>query len=73
MGSVLEYPAGELFLGFQPVRYRALADAGVVGPVARIEYTKIVTVEHNVKVTFIGEVVGEDLNIVNNAVTSLFR
>lgn len=40
---------------------------------SRVNYSKIVTVEHNVKVFFIGTIYGDDYDIVVDAVNSCWE
>ena len=35
---------------------------------ARANYSKLVTIEHNVRVRFIGRIVPEDMEVINDAV-----
>ncbi|KAJ9142636.1 hypothetical protein NKR23_g7032 [Pleurostoma richardsiae] len=55
-------------LGFKPIRVRISASNEKISRESRVNYSKIVTVEHNVKVFFIGSVVSEDLKIAKDAV-----
>ena len=59
-------------LGFAPVRMRMNSDVRdeKLAPESRINYSKLVTVEHNVKVFFIGHIIGEDIMLVSDAVDS---
>lgn len=61
--------AREPGLGFDSVRARTTADdTEPLKDTSRVNYSKIVTVEHNVKVMFVGEILQEDWHIVANAV-----
>ncbi|KAB5575660.1 hypothetical protein GE09DRAFT_1053183 [Coniochaeta sp. 2T2.1] len=53
---------GEPKLGFKPVRVQLTAPGERLARESRINYSKLVTVEHNVKVFFIGNIYWEDFN-----------
>ncbi|KAK0626456.1 hypothetical protein B0T14DRAFT_422405, partial [Immersiella caudata] len=55
-------------LGFRPVRVQLDLATEKLAAESRVNYSKLVTVEHNVKVFFIGSIVREDFRIVNDAV-----
>lgn len=51
---------GESALGFRPVRVKLTAPGEKLASESRVNYAKLVSVEHNVKVVFIGVVVQAD-------------
>jgi hypothetical protein len=55
-------------LGFRPVRVQLDLPTEKLAIESRVNYSKLVTVEHNVRVLFIGSIVPEDVRIVNDAV-----
>ncbi|KAL4726730.1 hypothetical protein ACLX1H_005620 [Fusarium chlamydosporum] len=55
-------------LGFPPVRVHIYEQGERISKESRVNYSKLTTVEHNVKVLFIGRVVGSDWNVVTEAV-----
>lgn len=55
-------------LGFLPVRMEMDVSTEKLARTARINYSKLVTVEHNVKVFFIGRIVAEDMDTVDSTV-----
>jgi len=55
-------------LGFSPVRLETDVSIETLALESRVNYSKLVTVEHNVKVFFIGRIVAEDMGIVDAAV-----
>jgi len=60
---------GEPKLGFPPVRMRITPDGEKLATESRVNYSKLVTVEHNVTVLFIGNIHEADfVNIVAQAV-----
>ncbi|KAK5656173.1 hypothetical protein OQA88_4933 [Cercophora sp. LCS_1] len=59
---------GEPALGFQPVRMRLDHATEKLAKESRINYAKLVTIEHNVKVFFIGRIVRNDFDAVQRAV-----
>lgn len=68
LGSKPRMEAGEPQLGFRPVRLE-LVHGEKLASQSRINYSKLVTIEHNVKVFFIGNIVSTDFeNIVGPAV-----
>jgi hypothetical protein len=60
---------GEPKLGFKPIRLEIKATGERLARESRVNYSKLVTVEHNVKVFFIGNIQSDDFdNIVPYAV-----
>ncbi|KAM3452994.1 hypothetical protein MY3296_004097 [Beauveria thailandica] len=59
---------GEPSLGFSPVRVEMTEEGEKISRESRVNYSKLVTVEHNVKVFFIGHVYANDWQIVGDAV-----
>ncbi|ROT41254.1 hypothetical protein SODALDRAFT_322431 [Sodiomyces alkalinus F11] len=55
-------------LGFSPARMKIEAEGEKLAKESRANYSKLVTVEHNVKVFFIGHIIPEDWDIVLDAV-----
>ncbi|KAF4589495.1 hypothetical protein GQ602_003384 [Ophiocordyceps camponoti-floridani] len=55
-------------LGFPPIRVEMTEEGEKLSKESRVNYSKLVTVEHNVKVFFIGSVVTNDWDIVQDAV-----
>lgn len=55
-------------LGFRPVRLKLDNHAEKLAKESRINYAKLTTIEHNVRVLFIGRIVREDFNVVTRAV-----
>ncbi|KAL7625560.1 hypothetical protein AAE478_004780 [Parahypoxylon ruwenzoriense] len=55
-------------LGFDPVALQVYAEGEKLARESRVNYSKLVTIEHNVKVFFIGSIVGEDFEKVRHAV-----
>lgn len=51
--------SGEPPLGFAPIRI-AIIPEQQFSPASRVNYSKLITVQHNVKVLFIGEILFED-------------
>jgi hypothetical protein len=68
LGSKPSMLGGEPQLGFPPVRIKLDKAAEKLSKEARVNYSKLVTVEHNVKVRFIGRIVPEDLEVLDYAV-----
>lgn len=60
--------SGEPKLGFAPVEAQITQDGERLYKEHRVDYSKLVTVEHNVKVFFIGYIKGGDYDIVADAV-----
>jgi hypothetical protein len=48
--------SGEKKLNKKPVRVQNLSERDKLAPESRVNYSKVYTIEHNVKVCFIGEV-----------------
>jgi hypothetical protein len=61
---------GEPKLGFRPVEVHIDAVGEKLPQASRVNYAKLMTVEHNVKVFFIGRVKDEDFDTVSQAVDS---
>ncbi|KAF4964830.1 hypothetical protein FSARC_7292 [Fusarium sarcochroum] len=59
---------GEPKLGFAPIRVHIYEQGERISKESRVNYSKLTTIEHNVKVLFIGRVVGGDWDIVTDAV-----
>ncbi|KAM3513214.1 hypothetical protein MY11210_003156 [Beauveria gryllotalpidicola] len=59
---------GEPPLGFSPVRVEMTEEGEKISRESRVNYSKLVTVEHNVKVFFIGHVYASDWQMVGDAV-----
>ncbi|UKZ94277.1 uncharacterized protein TrAFT101_009155 [Trichoderma asperellum] len=55
-------------LGFPPVRVEMKQEGEKLSKESRVNYSKLVTVEHNVKVFFIGSIVYNDWELVSDAV-----
>jgi hypothetical protein len=55
-------------MGFAPVKLAIEVEGESLAKTSRVNYSKIVTVEHNVKVFFIGHVPPDDYQIVADAV-----
>ncbi|OAA77505.1 hypothetical protein LEL_04328 [Akanthomyces lecanii RCEF 1005] len=64
---------GEPSLGFAPVRVEMTEEGEKISRESRVNYSKLVTVEHNVKVFFIGRVHASDWQIVGDAVNSCWE
>lgn len=60
-------------LGFAPIRVHIYEHGEKLSNVSRVNYSKLTTLEHNVKVFFIGRVVSEDWDIVTDAVNECWR
>ncbi|OTA67684.1 hypothetical protein K449DRAFT_181688 [Hypoxylon sp. EC38] len=59
---------GEPQLGFAPVALQVYTDGEMLAKESRVNYSKLVTIEHNVKVFFIGSIAPQDFEIVRYAV-----
>jgi hypothetical protein len=59
---------GEPDLGFVPIQVHIKEDGEKISKESRVNYSKLVTVEHNVRVLFIGSVAHDSWEIVNDAV-----
>lgn len=55
-------------LGFEPIRLRIDVPGERIAKESRVNYSKLTTVEHNLRVLIIGHVVKEDMDIVQKAV-----
>ncbi|KAI4867745.1 hypothetical protein F4820DRAFT_467368 [Hypoxylon rubiginosum] len=55
-------------LGFSPVALHVYAEGEKLAKESRVNYSKLVTIEHNVKVFFIGSITGQDFDHVRYAV-----
>ncbi|KAK7418571.1 hypothetical protein QQZ08_011196 [Neonectria magnoliae] len=64
---------GEPKLGFAPARVEITQDGEKLSKESRVNYSKLVTVEHNVKVLFIGHVTSVDYDIVAEAVNKCWE
>jgi len=64
---------GESRLGFPPVRLELDVSTEGLAREARVNYSKLVTIEHNVKVYFIGRIVAEDMLQVDSAVDKCWK
>ncbi|KAF5250996.1 hypothetical protein FANTH_3860 [Fusarium anthophilum] len=60
-------------LGFAPIRVRLYEPVKVLAKEMRVNYSKLTTIEYNIKVLFIGRVMTEDLDIVTDAVNESWR
>ncbi|CAM1510036.1 Fc.00g003710.m01.CDS01 [Cosmosporella sp. VM-42] len=60
--------SGEPKLGFAPAKVEITMEGEKLSKESRVNYSKLVTVEHNVKVFFIGNVTSSDWEIVSDAV-----
>ncbi|WAO94978.1 Hypothetical protein NCS54_01258500 [Fusarium falciforme] len=68
MRSRPHYLANEPELGYSPVRVEITDPSEKISKESRVNYAKLTTVEHNVKVLFVGRVIPEDLPIAKDAV-----
>ncbi|KAI1505881.1 hypothetical protein F5X99DRAFT_404432 [Biscogniauxia marginata] len=59
---------GEPELGFEPVALNIYAEGEKLAKESRVNYSKLVTIEHNVKVFFIGSIARQHFDIVRDAV-----
>ncbi|UNI22399.1 hypothetical protein JDV02_008290 [Purpureocillium takamizusanense] len=55
-------------LGFPAVKVQMTEEGERLSKESRVNYSKLVTVEHNIKVFFIGTIVGDDWELVQDAV-----
>ncbi|KAK2609209.1 hypothetical protein QQS21_002291 [Conoideocrella luteorostrata] len=67
-GKKAQLIKGEPKLGFPPVQIKLCVEGESIPKEARINYSKLLTIEHNIKVFFIGNVLAEDWPIVEQAV-----
>jgi len=58
---------GEPELGFSPVRARMSEDTETLAKESRVNYSKVVTIEHNIPILFVGDVHPDDIRIVRRA------
>jgi len=68
LGKPAKLLDGEPKLGFQPVRMKINVESERLAKESRVDYSKLITVEHNVKVFFIGQIVCDDIDLVAAAV-----
>ncbi|PKS11659.1 hypothetical protein jhhlp_001810 [Lomentospora prolificans] len=73
LGSKARLVPGEPKLGMPPVRVRMIAEGEALAWQSRINYSKLITVEHNVKVFFIGRIHDEDYELVYDAVNACWE
>ncbi|KAK4454881.1 hypothetical protein QBC34DRAFT_103441 [Podospora aff. communis PSN243] len=59
---------GEPQLGFRPVRMLSDCPTETLRPESRIHYSRFTTIEHDIRVSFVGRIMAEDMQIVNDAV-----
>ncbi len=64
---------GEPKLGFPPVKMKMDAHDEKLARESRVNYSTLVTIQHNVKVFFIGKIVQSDLPIVSDAVDKCWK
>ena len=64
---------GEPKVGFRPVRLELSREGEKVSEESRVNYSKLVTVEHCVEVFFIGTIVSEDWEIVADATNACWE
>ncbi|KAH7309472.1 hypothetical protein B0I35DRAFT_482245 [Stachybotrys elegans] len=57
-------------LGFPPVCVQMHEDSERLSRESRVNYSKLVTIEHNIRVFFIGRIVADDMDKVSEAVNS---
>lgn len=67
-GQKAKLLSGEPKLGFAPAKVDITMEGEKLSKESRVNYSKLVTVEHNVKVFFIGNVTPSDWEIVSEAV-----
>ncbi|KAI1371527.1 hypothetical protein F4677DRAFT_450350 [Hypoxylon crocopeplum] len=60
-------------LGFDPVALHVYAEGEKLAKESRVNYSKLVTIEHNVKVFFIGSITGDDFDNVRYAVNECWN
>ncbi|KAK9413524.1 putative DUF6590 domain-containing protein [Seiridium unicorne] len=60
-------------LGMHPVRMRIYAEGEKLHKASRVNYSKLVTIEHNFKVFFIGSIYQEDLDTVEDSVSQCWE
>ncbi|KAI1336132.1 hypothetical protein F5Y15DRAFT_212955 [Xylariaceae sp. FL0016] len=64
---------GEPYLGYNPVSLRIYAEGEKLAKESRVNYSKLVTIEHNVKVFFIGRISATDFETVRYAVNDCWE
>lgn len=64
---------GEPKLGFAPVKITLTEEGEKLSKESRVNYSKLVTVEHNVKVMFVGRIVASDWETVSEAVNKCWE
>lgn len=64
---------GEPKLGFPTIRIKINVEGERLARESRVNYSKIITVEHNVKVRFIGYVTDDDYELVVDAVNECWQ
>jgi hypothetical protein len=64
---------GEPRLGYEPIRIELDWPTEKIAKESRVNYSKLLTIEHNVKVFFIGRVYSGDFEIVQQAVDSCWE
>ncbi|KAL2888194.1 hypothetical protein HOO65_040531 [Ceratocystis lukuohia] len=72
-GKKAKPAAGEPTLGFPPIRVQIRAHGERLTRESRINYSKLVTVEHNVKVFFVGSILAEDADLLQDAVNQCWE
>ncbi|KAL1896992.1 hypothetical protein Cpir12675_002517 [Ceratocystis pirilliformis] len=72
-GKKAKPAAGEPTLGFPPIRVQIRAHGERLTRESRINYSKLVTVEHNVKVFFVGSILTEDADLLQDAVNQCWE
>lgn len=60
-------------LGFAPVALQVYAEGETLAKESRVNYSKLVTIEHNVKVFFIGSIAQDDFDNVRYAVNECWN
>ena len=60
-------------LGFPPVKMKIYVPGEKLAKESRVNYSKLMTVEHNVKVFFIGHIVPEEYELVRDAVNKCWE
>ncbi|KKA30547.1 hypothetical protein TD95_003632 [Thielaviopsis punctulata] len=64
---------GEPMLGFPPIHIDIHAKGERLAKESRVNYSKLVTIEHNVKVFFVGSVIAQDADQMQDAVNECWR
>ncbi|ORY71777.1 uncharacterized protein BCR38DRAFT_330097, partial [Pseudomassariella vexata] len=64
---------GEPNMGYPPVLMKMSAEGEKLAKESRVNYSKLVTIEHNVKVFFIGTIEGRDFETVQSAVDECWQ